>query len=84
MLVKVEMKVISLVSFELAILNVLHSFQEFSKQKLCIKSRILLHVKKGNSYESSGNALHCNRQPALSARLPEPVKASVMLYQIER
>jgi len=41
-----RMKVISLFSFELAILNVLHSFQDFSKQKLCIKSRILLHVKK--------------------------------------
>jgi hypothetical protein len=36
----------TLFSFELAILNVLHSFQDFSKQKLCIKSRILLHVKK--------------------------------------
>ncbi len=47
-----EMKVISLFSFELAILNVLHSFQDLSKQKLCIKSRILLHVKKGNSYKS--------------------------------
>ena len=46
-----EMKVISLFSFELAFLNVLHSFQDFSKQKLCIKSRILLHVKKGNSYK---------------------------------
>ncbi len=39
----------TLFSFELAILNVLHSFHDFSKQKLCIKSRILLHVKKGNS-----------------------------------
>ena len=38
----------TLLSFELAILNVLYSFQDFSKQKLCIKSKILLHVKKGN------------------------------------
>ncbi len=43
----------TLFSFELAILNVLHSFQDFSKQKLCIKSRILLHVKKGNSYKQT-------------------------------
>ena len=40
----------TLFSFELAILNVLHSFQDFSKQKLCIRSRILLQVKKGISY----------------------------------
>jgi len=46
-----EMKVISLFSFELAILNVVHSFKHFSKQKLCEKPRILLHVKKGNSYK---------------------------------
>ena len=53
-----EMKVISLFSFELAILNVLHSFQDFSKQKLRIKSRILLHVKKGN-YSKSLRGTKC-------------------------
>lgn len=33
--------------FELGLLSVLHSAQDFSKQKLYIKSRILLHMKKG-------------------------------------
>jgi len=39
-----------LFSFELAVLNVLYSFLAFHKQKLCLKTRILLQVKKGNSW----------------------------------
>ena len=46
----------------------LHSFQDLSKQKLYIKSRILLQVKKGNSYKLIRKAL-------VTTIIGDPIKA---------